>query len=144
MKGCGHGAGRGRDGPVALEGLTASRPAHSNYLMVRARHGNLVVAVWALVALPVVCETGLMEHLCHCVLGSVCEHESHCESDPCNTVTTRIESASATLFPVVSPVAYLVPKAPTESDPQFVMACQASPPLLADLLFCPSDRPLRI
>ena len=111
--------------------------------MPRTGFANILMVHWALVALPMVCETGVMEHLCQCVLGSVCEHESECESDPCNVVVIRLEHgphqdlptagvciAAAAAFDLDEAAAFAGGSAALPSDP--------------NLPFAPSDRPLRI
>ncbi len=46
----------------------------------------LLVALWVLVATPVLCVGGALLHPCEC--GVTCGHEEVCDSDPCADVAS--------------------------------------------------------
>ena len=53
----------------------------------------IIIAVWVLLAAPVLCMSGVLVHACAC--GTVCEHESDCDVDPCNIFTVRASRSDA-------------------------------------------------
>jgi len=46
----------------------------------------ILVAVWTLMAAPLVCGGGLLSHGCPDDGDAACAHESACPGDPCNVV----------------------------------------------------------
>ena len=47
------------------------------------RLGMLLIAVWTIVASPLLCEAGVFAHECHCEADCLCDDELECEEDPC-------------------------------------------------------------
>ena len=53
----------------------------------------ILISVWVLLGAPVLCVSGVLVHACAC--GTVCEHESDCDVDPCNVFTVRASRSDA-------------------------------------------------
>lgn len=49
----------------------------------------VLAALWAVVAAPALCATGVLAHECPCADERACEHESDCDTDPCNELLPR-------------------------------------------------------
>ncbi len=45
---------------------------------------TILLVAWAALAVPSICQAGMLEHECACGLASDCTHEESCGSDPCS------------------------------------------------------------
>lgn len=61
-----------------------------------SRSALLIVALWAIIAAPVLCEAGVLAHPGECADGEVeaCDHEADCDLDPCSEQILRKDESS--------------------------------------------------
>lgn len=59
----------------------------------------VLMAVWAVVAAPALCATGVLAHECPCEDERACEHESDCDTDPCNDLLLRRDDTQPSVDP---------------------------------------------
>jgi hypothetical protein len=107
------------------------------------RAGILIVLGWAVIAAPLLCVAGVLQHDCPCAEESSCEHELDCGSDPCSEMVLRRDDSGACLGAV--PLAAFLSALPDWAGP----ARATTPPVQTGIprsLVGPhsSDRPLLI
>ena len=108
---------------------------------------TLLVVLWAVIAAPTLCLSGMLVHECECGSAQACAHEGDCASDPCGELTVRTHR-STVVGSDEATMATHVASAPSDSlvtDPLASLTVLPAPrPSAATLPFPPSDRPLRI
>ena len=112
--------------------------------MVYKQTAAVLLTIWALVAMPALCASGVLEHACECDEASCCEDEaSHC-SDPCDMLVAGPGGRGDDdgVPSLVADGTFLSGNAgdlPLESR-----ACVPHVPPPQNLPYPPSDRPLLI
>lgn len=78
---------------------------------------GFVAVVLALVAVPSLCQSGMLKHACDCVPQSECNHEATCSEDPCGLyANTRAPAGTEA-------AGFALASLPTSSAPGFIQRC---------------------
>ncbi len=72
----------------------AAARVHTNDRISMSRSLLILTLAWALLLLPVLCAGGLLVHPCDCGTTIGCEHETDCDSDPCEIELARTDSST--------------------------------------------------
>ncbi len=136
----------GRYQRVTLAVLPGHRASTKIGTMIRPTTMMLPAALWALLALPMLCTTEVLAHHCDCESETACDHDDSCADDACHTMVVpgrpnlqRGGQAAHSDSPMTS--GSCLARFPTRPGP--APACGASHPLpILSLPFAESDVPL--
>ncbi len=136
----------GRYQRVTLAVLPGHRASTKMGTMIRPTTMMLPAALWALLALPILCTTEVLAHHCDCESETACGQDDSCADDTCHTMVVRGRQHLHRDGQVSHPD---LPKttdpclAGFSTRPRPTLARDASPPLpLISLPFAESDVPL--
>ncbi len=114
--------------------------------MTRPTTMMLPAALWALLALPMLCTTEVLAHHCDCESETACDHDDGCADDACHTMVVPARpnlqrGGQATHSD--SPMSLVSCIARFSARPHPALARDASPPLpILSMPFAESDVPL--
>lgn len=107
----------------------------------------MLVGIWAVMATPALCTSGVLAHPCERDEGALCDHESGCSSDPCTERVYRRDGADHELTPPLdwpAVASFAVPRSFLGVLRSPVVRLAATPPPGSPGFLHASDRPLLI